>query len=271
MKSKSKKRLSYLKHRLYVIIFKSDTFSGKFFDILLLLFILLSIIVVLLDSVERFYAQYHQIFQTMEWIFTIIFTIEYFIRLFCAKKRLKYIISFFGIIDLIAVLPSYINLFNIFAPSLIFIRVLRLLRIFRILKMGRYIGQANYLLNALKHSFRKIIIFLVTVMTIVIIIGSLMHSIEGPKNGFVSIPKSIYWAIVTLTTVGYGDITPQSDEGQILSAIIMLLGYGISAVPTGIISAELALSIKKQRRICPHCKKNLYYRAKYCAFCGKEL
>ena len=255
---------------LYNIIFKADTKSGKTFDIILLILIALSVIVVLLNSVESINIKYGKILFYLEWLFTFLFTIEFFLRISCVKKIYKYIFSFFGIIDLLAVFPNYIGFFVSGITSLIVFRAFRLLRIFIIFKLGRYIGQANYLLNALKKGFRKIVVFLGTVLTIIIIMGALMYLIEGedPESGFDSIPKSMYWAIVTLTTVGYGDISPQTILGQTISAVIMLLGYGIIAVPTGILSAEITIGYNK-RNLCPECKKNTNLdNSNFCSNCG---
>jgi voltage-gated potassium channel len=260
-----------LRDRLYRIIFETDTFAGKAFDIILLILIALSVLIVILHTVDDI-KEYHGLFIMLEWFFTITFSIEYAVRLFCAKNSFKYAFSFFGLIDLLAILPGFFTPLVSGASHLIVLRGIRLLRVFLVFKLGRFISQANFLLNALKKGFRKIIVFLGTVLTIVIIMGALMYLIEGPENGFVSIPKSMYWAIVTLTTVGYGDISPQTAMGQILSSIIMLLGYGIIAVPTGILSAEIVIGSKTKTLSCPACKKKgLEQDSKYCRFCGATL
>ena len=271
--SKKNYKTEELRKKLFIIIFEADTKSGKLFDIILLISIFLSVLAILLNSVDIINVKYKIILTSIEWFFTILFTIEYFFRLFCVKKVFKYIKSFFGIIDLISILPSYLSYFIIGAQSLIILRVIRLLRIFIIFKLGRYIGQANFLIKALKRGFRKIIVFIGTVMTIVVVMGSLMYLIEGPENnGFSSIPKAMYWAIVTLTTVGYGDVAPQTWPGQTIAAIIMLLGYGIIAVPTGILSAEIAISSKSDKRKCPECKKTGHLKeAAFCRYCGTKL
>lgn len=275
MKTRENRRLHQIKEKLYIIIFEADTAAGKLFDILLLVCILLSVLAVLLNSVERFRQDYKSLFLIIEWFFTIIFTLEYILRIFCARDRLKYMRSFFGIIDLLAFLPNYILHFVTGVPALTFIRVFRLLRVFVIFKLGRYMGQANFLLNALRSSFTKIVVFIGSVLTIVLIMGSLMFLIEGPENdGFANIPKSMYWAIVTLTTVGYGDIAPKTVLGQTIASIIMLLGYGIIAVPTGILSAEIAIEVKNwnEIRICSGCGKSGFdMDAVFCKYCGKKL
>jgi voltage-gated potassium channel len=255
------------KNTLYKTIFEADTKSGKIFDIVLLIMIALSVIVVLLNSVESINRKYSTLLIFFEWFFTFLFTIEFFLRVICVKKINKYVFSFFGIIDILAVFPNYIVFFISGISSLIVFRVFRLLRIFIVFKLGRYIGQANYLLNALKKGFQKIVVFLGSVLTIVIIMGALMYLIEGPENGFINIPKSMYWAIVTLTTVGYGDISPQTVPGQTIAAIIMLLGYGIIAIPTGILSAEITIQYDNKKE-CPECKKSTKNNSNYCSNCG---
>ncbi|MBN2535189.1 MAG: ion transporter [Spirochaetales bacterium] len=274
MKTREHRKLHQFREKLYIIIFESDTNSGKLFDVLLLVFIILSVLAVLLNSVDKLRQDYESFFLFVEWFFTIIFTLEYIIRIFCARNRFKYIRSFFGIIDFLAILPSYILRFVAGMPAFTFIRVFRLLRIFTIFKLGRFIGQANFLLNALKSGFRKIIVFTGSVLVIVVIMGSLMFLVEGPENGFVNIPKSMYWAIVTLTTVGYGDLAPKTVLGQTIASVIMLLGYGIIAVPTGILSAEIAISFKSREgtRVCSGCGKScLDEEAVFCKYCGEKL
>jgi len=228
------------KENIYKIIFAADTPTGKLFDIALLIFILLSVIAVLLDSVPSIHQQYGIALLAAEWFFTIIFTIEYVLIIISARKTSAYVLSFYGIIDLLAILPTYLSLVLVGTQFLLVIRILRLLRVFRILKLARFVGASVQLVIAMKQSRHKIIIFLEVVITLVIIMGSLMYLIEGPENGFTSIPRSIYWAIITLTTVGYGDIVPQTVLGQALASVIMIIGYAIIAVPTGIISVEMA-------------------------------
>lgn len=263
-----------IRQKLFDIIFEADTSEGKTFDILLLIAILISVVLVLLESVPVFNMKYGPGFQTAEWVFTAMFTIEYLLRIFAAKHRSRYIFSFFGIIDFLAILPAYLGLFLTGAHTLIIIRAVRLLRVFRILKISRYTNAGRLLVHALKESRAKIGVFLFSVLTIVLLIGTLMYLIEGEKNGFTSIPKSIYWAIVTITTVGYGDLTPLTTLGQFFSSALMITGYAIIAVPTGIITAEL-INRKESRgttQVCPECMKEGHDTdAKYCKYCGSDL
>lgn len=262
------------RNQLHEIIFEADTSAGKFFDILLIISIFLSVFIVMLDSVRTINESYGTLLYVCEWFFTILFTIEYILRLLCVGRPLKYATSFFGIIDVLAVIPTYISLFIPGSRYLIVIRLLRVLRIFRVLKLAKYLGEANQLVTALKASRRKIIVFLFTVMTLVVILGSIMYLIEGQKNGFTSIPQSIYWAIVTLTTVGYGDIFPQTIGGQLLASFIMILGYGIIAIPTGIVTVEFTKSFHKEisTQACPECSVEGHdTNATYCKFCGSKL
>lgn len=264
------------KHRLYVIIFGAETFWGKTFDVVLLIAILLSVIAVMLESVAEVKLLYGHELYIVEWFFTILFTIEYVARLIVVKNRWKYVTSLFGIIDLLSIIPTFLSLFLVGANSLRIIRSIRLLRVFRILKMARFLGEASQLSTALKASRAKIIVFIGTVFTMVVILGTLMYMIEGSEHGFTSIPRSIYWAIVTLTTVGYGDIAPQTPLGQALASVIMILGYGIIAVPTGIVSAEMVQQGKQQeaKRLisCPTCERTGHaLDADYCKFCGSKL
>jgi len=262
------------REKIYQIIFKANTKSGKTFDIILLFSIILSVIAVLLDSVELIRIKYGNAIIFTEWFFTILFTVEYVFRIISVKKRSKYIFSFFGIIDLLAVLPSYLSLLFIGTQYFLVIRILRLLRVFRILKLDRYVGASRYLKSSLKASRPKIIVFFGVLFTIVVIMGSLMYLIEGPENGFTNIPKSIYWAIVTLTTVGYGDVTPNTVLGQTLSSIIMILGYTIIAVPTGIISVEMSRAKEKSKKpfVCKNCNNSDNDKdAKFCKICGEKI
>ncbi len=263
-----------LKQKLYVIIFGADTPAGKAFDVGLFAAILISVGLTMLQSVHSVRETHGAFLFILNALFTILFTVEYALRLYCTEKPLQYARSFFGVVDLLAVLPFYLGLFIDNAEFLDVIKVLRMLRIFRVLKMAQYVGEADLLKNALVASRRKIGIFFVTVLTIVTILGSLMYIIEGEDNGFTSIPKSVYWAIVTLTTVGYGDISPQTNLGQALSAFIMVLGYSIIAVPTGIITAELGIASRRppSGRTCPACAKGGHDPdAKHCKFCGAAL
>ena len=261
------------KAKLYEIIFESDTPAGKGFDVLLIISILLSVIVVLLDSVQSYNNKYGDMLYLMEWIFTILFTIEYFLRIYCIKRPVLYIRSFFGIIDLLSIIPTYISIFLPASRYLSVIRILRVLRIFRILKLILYIGEANLLLDALISSRRKITVFLFFIFTLVTIIGSIMYLVEGETNGFTSIPRSIYWAIVTITTVGYGDISPQTELGRLFASFAMILGYATIAVPTGIISAEYSTMKQKFNNIvCPDCANEDHEDdAEFCKTCGSML
>ncbi|NBC24922.1 MAG: ion transporter [Bacteroidetes bacterium] len=272
-KSKPNPHLSW-RENLHEIIFEADTPAGKAFDVVLLIAIILSVFIVMLESVTSIKIQYGQWLYGIEWIFTFLFTIEYILRIMIVKKPWNYIRSFYGIIDFLSILPTYLSLFLIGTQSLIVVRSIRLLRVFKILKMSGFVGEASMLSDALKASRKKIIVFLFTVFTSVIILGTLMYLIEGSENGFTSIPKSIYWAIVTLTTVGYGDIAPQTIAGQSLAAFIMILGYAIIAVPTGIVTSEISKQ-KNMRNTTRHCQNCSTYGhdqdAIYCKNCGVKL
>ena len=262
------------REKIRKIIFDTDTTFGKTFDIVLIASIVISVIIVMLDSVKSLNQKYGEIFFTIEWIFTILFTIEYLLRLYSAGKPLKYAFSFFGVIDFLAIIPTYIGLFFPATRYFTVVRILRVLRIFRVLKFVQYLGEAKTLLNALKQSRRKITVFIFTVITLVIILGSMMYIIEGEENGFSSIPRSIYWAIVTLTTVGYGDISPQTPLGQAFAAFIMILGYGIIAIPTGIVTSELTKSDYKKvsSQACKECSMEGHDGdAVHCKYCGARL
>ena len=262
-----------LKDRLYEIIFEADTRAGKLFDVLLILLIIFSIVLVMVDSLPSISKTTHGILKAVEWGVTIIFTIEYLVRIYVVKKPAQYIFSFYGMIDLLAILPTYLSLFMAGGQGLIVIRAIRLLRIFRILKLTRYTRAGRYIALAMYKSREKIFIFLFFVMTIVVIFGTIMYLIEGEDNGFTSIPTSIYWAIVTLTTVGYGDISPSTGLGQIIASLIMLTGYAIIAVPTGIVTSELmAARVALNTQVCSNC---LFSRhdddALFCKKCGHPL
>ncbi|MCA9564123.1 MAG: ion transporter, partial [Myxococcales bacterium] len=260
---------------LHEVIFEAETRAGKAFDVALLLAILLSILAVMFESVKPIRLQYGDLLLGIEWFFTVLFTIEYGLRLVSVQQPRKYALSFFGIVDLLAVTPTYISLFYAGAHSLLVIRVLRMLRVFRIFKLGRFLGEADVLVTALKASRAKIIVFITAVLSVVVIIGAGMYLIEGPESGFTSIPLSIYWSIVTLTTVGYGDIAPQTVAGQSLASLVMLLGYGILAVPTGIVTAEIAEAKRNApvtTRACPSCSEQGHtYDARFCKHCGARL
>ena len=262
-----------LRNKLYKIIFRSDTPAGKGFDVLLIVSILLSVIVVMLDSVQYYNNKYGDILYIMEWIFTLLFTVEYFLRIYCINRPLIYMRSFFGIIDILSIIPTYISIFFPASRYLSIIRILRVLRIFRVLKLIFYIGEANILMDALVSARRKIIVFLFFIFTLATIIGSVMYLVEGEANGFTSIPRSIYWAIVTITTVGYGDISPQTALGQFFASFAMIIGYATIAVPTGIISAEYSTMKQKfNNTVCPDCGNEDHEDdAKFCRTCGSAL
>lgn len=259
---------------LHEVIFEADTPLGKGFDVLLIVSILASVIAVMLDSIGAVQSHYGSLLYGIEWLFTITFTVEYILRLICVGRPLKYAVSFYGVVDLLAIIPTYVSLFLPGSQYLLVIRILRILRIFRILKLVPYLGEARLLMKALRASSRKITVFIYTVMTLVVIFGSLMYVIEGGANGFTSIPRSIYWAIVTLTTVGYGDISPQTVLGQALASMVMILGYAIIAVPTGIVTAEMsrAFGHKVSTQSCPECSAEGHDSdARHCKFCGAVL
>ncbi|MFO7446070.1 MAG: ion transporter [Ignavibacteriaceae bacterium] len=262
--------------KLYEIIFEADTPAGRTFDIILLWGIILSVTAVFLESIGSVKAKYGNILYLTEWFFTILFSIEYILRLISVERPLRYARSFFGIVDLMAVLPTYLSLVIAGSQYLLVIRILRLIRVFRIFKLTHFLTQADILSRALKASRTKITVFLFVVLTIVVVIGSLMYVIEGPEYGFTNIPISIYWTIVTLTTVGYGDISPQTPLGQFLASIVMLTGYAIIAVPTGIVSVELAEAVKKSgtvtTQVCSSCLREGHDKdAVHCKYCGTKL
>lgn len=260
------------KRRLYSIIFESDTPDGKAFDVALLFAIGLSVTVVMLESVKTIEATHGQLLRTLEWIFTALFTLEYIARLLCVRRPWQYAWSFYGVVDLLAILPSFINLFTS-ANYVMVVRILRLLRVFRVLKLAHFLEESDTLLRALRASRRKIMVFIFTVLAFVTVAGTLMYLIEGEENGFTSIPLSVYWAIVTLTTVGYGDIIPHTALGRSLANVIMIMGYGIIAVPTGIFSMELRQASKaKDARVCENCETvEADNRARFCRRCGKPI
>ncbi|RMD00293.1 ion transporter [Aquitalea palustris] len=271
--------LSGWRRKLYIIIFEADTRSGRLFDLALIVSIVLSLLTVILESVASIRQQWGPQLKVLDWLFTILFTLEYLLRLACVHKPLRYARSFFGVVDLLSILPLYLGLFIPESRFLADIRVLRLLRMFRILKLTRYMGEARELKRAMLASRRKIIVFLGTVVLLVIILGTLMYVIEGEANGFTSIPVGIYWAIVTLTTVGFGDITPKTPLGQALASLVMITGYGIIAVPTGIVTAEIARGAsatptdkQSATRLCPHCFSEGHdWDARFCKHCGGTL
>lgn len=272
------KHFPQLRQKLFVIVFGTETRAGKLFDIILLWAIVLSVLSVMLESVREFRDNYDTLFFVSEWMFTILFTAEYLLRIFITAQPKKYVFSFFGIVDLLATLPTYLTLFMVGGSYLVVIRSLRLLRIFRILKLGRYLREASVLTSALAASRYKIFVFLGAVFTLAMIMGTLMYMIEGGESGFTSIPRSIYWAIVTITTVGYGDIAPQTVLGQAFASMLMLMGYAIIAVPTGIVTSEIAQAEKNQRKTessgkeCVACgKKGHDHDAIFCKNCSAKL
>jgi len=277
MPGKQEQALSPLREKLHEIIFEADTPMGKAFDVGLLILILASVLTVVLESIPSLNDRYHTIFLSLEWIFTILFTIEYILRLYCVYKPIKYATSFFGIVDLLAVLPTYLSLLLAGSQYLLVIRALRLLRVFRIFKLSHFLREGYVLISALRASRAKITVFISFVLVAVTIIGSIMYLVEGGQDsGFSSIPKAIYWAIVTLTTVGYGDITPLTNFGQFLSAMVMILGYAVIAVPTGIVSAELIQSQRDAKKMtnqaCRHCGMEGHTNdAVFCKYCGERL
>ena len=263
----------------YRVIFQAENRSGKIFDLVLILVILSSVTVVMLDSVQDIADSYHRLLRVVEWIFTVLFTIEYIARLWCVASRKKYVLSFFGMIDLFSVIPTYLSVLIPGGEVLAVVRILRVVRVFRILKLVQYMGEADVLVATLKASRFRIAVFLITVMSIVVIIGSIIYLIEGPNNGFTSIPAGVYWSVVTLTTVGYGDITPESPLGQTLAALLMIMGYALIAVPTGLFAAEFTQQNAARRQEsgtpsqrCPSCGNlEVDHQADYCRSCGEKL
>jgi voltage-gated potassium channel len=266
---------SPLQRKIYSIIFKADTPAGKAFDIVLLIVILISVIAVMLETVEELDTRFHNLFIFIEWTVTILFTIEYLLRMYCVKRPMHYIWSFYGVIDLLSIAPTYLSLLIPGSRYLLTIRAIRLLRIFRILKLARYLIESEVLKDALSRSRFKITVFLGAVLMIVLMVGTAMYLIESPYNdGFSSIPRAIYWAIVTVTTVGFGDIIPMTIVGQVLASLLMVTGYAIIAVPTGIVSVELAGATERQkyRQTCDNCGLSSHDPdARYCKKCGNEL
>ncbi|WP_432280173.1 ion transporter [Urechidicola vernalis] len=265
------------KHRLHEIIYEADTPAGKFFDVVLLIAIFVSVLAVMLESVSSIDAKYHKELNILEWVITILFSLEYIARIISIKRPKKYIFSFFGIIDLLSTIPKYLSLIIGGTHALVALRALRLLRVFRILKLVRYMGASRMLTRALIVSRAKIFVFLFFVLILCTILGTIMYLIEGNPSGFNSIPRSIYWAIVTLTTVGYGDIHPITPLGQFIASIIMILGYGIIAIPTGLVGAEYIKQTSKDKQhtntqACTSCNAiNHHNRAQYCYECGNVL
>ncbi|MEM0991708.1 MAG: ion transporter [Bacteroidota bacterium] len=266
-----------LKDRIHEIIFEADTRFGRKIDILIMVMIILSVIVVMLETVSGLEERFKNLFVILEWVFTVIFTIEYVLRLYSVRQPWKYATSFYGIIDLLAILPTYLSFFILHSQSLLVIRALRLMRVFRIFRLGRFMRESRLILRAMNASRAKISVFLFFIIIVVTIIGAIMYLVEGnyENSSFTSIPKSVYWAIVTLTTVGYGDITPTTHLGQFLSAVVMILGYAIIAVPTGIVSAEIieqTKEIQNNSQACRYCSREGHDDdAVFCKYCGNIL
>lgn len=259
--------------KLHEIIFEAETTAGKAFDVVVICLILFSIFVVVLESVKSIRLEYGELLFILEWILTILFSLEYLLRIIAVKRPLRYILSFYGLIDLFSIVPTYISFFIPGTQYLLAIRILRLLRIFRILKLSAYISEANTIVNALQASKRKIIVFFTAVMSLVTIMGAAMYVIEGEEHGFTDIPTSVYWAIVTLTTVGYGDLSPKTALGKAFASLIMIIGYAIIAVPTGIVTAEFSRKIKEfSTQVCPECHFQEHdLDAVFCKICGARL
>jgi voltage-gated potassium channel len=261
-----------VRQKLYDAFFEHHTPTGKITDIALLLLIFASIVVVMLDSVPGLHIEYKNLFHQAEWVFTIIFTVEYILRLSLSARPVKFVFSFLGIVDLLAILPTYIAAFAGGIQSLLVLRALRLLRIFRIFRLSHFLNDLKFLTTALTASFRKIGIFFLFAFVIVILMGTLMYLVEDPADGFYSIPQCLYWAITTITTVGYGDLSPITPLGKVVANVLMLIGYAIIAVPTGIITTEMAIAIKSRetgRQACKSCKKSGHDPdAAYCKHCG---
>jgi voltage-gated potassium channel len=269
---------SALREKLRIVIFEADTPAGKAFDVGLLVAIVLSVAAVMLESVEAVRTAWGPVLRDVEWFFTLLFSVEYALRLYCVPRPLAYARSFFGVVDLLAVLPTYLSLLLPGAQSLLVVRGLRLLRIFRVFKLGRFLGEANLLTTALRGSRHKVIVFLATVLILTTILGTLMYLVEGEESGFTSIPISVYWAIVTLTTVGFGDIVPRTVPGQVLASLVMILGYSIIAIPTGIVTAEIVEAAAQRARgapttrVCPSCLSEGHEpAARFCKDCGESL
>ncbi|MFP4664104.1 MAG: ion transporter [Bacteroidales bacterium] len=260
-----------LRKKLYRIIFLTDTMAGKIFDVVLLVIILANVLAVMLESVEEIADKFGHTLIVFEYIVTGLFTIEYLLRILTSRKTQKYVFSFYGIIDFLAILPTFLGFIFTGTHSLAIIRSLRLLRLFRVFKLTRYMSQGNIILKALRDSWAKISVFLFGVVMVILVVGTVMYLIEGPEHGFDSIPRGIYWTIVTVTTVGFGDITPQTTLGQFIASFTMILGYSIIAVPTGIVTVEMSRN-KHKGKTCPHCDKEGHDKdAEFCKFCGKEL
>ncbi len=269
------KPLGPLRARLHEIIFEADTRAGKLFDVALIVAILVSVIVVMADSVSAIHARHGRALGALEWFFTLLFTAEYLLRLASIGRPWRYAVSIFGIVDLLAILPTYLSLLFPGSQALLVIRILRVLRVFRVFKLVQFLSEAEIMVRALRASFRKILVFIFTVSTLVVVFGSVMYLVEGEANGFTSVPRGIYWAIVTMTTVGYGDISPQTPMGQTIAAVVMVLGFAIIAVPTGIVAAEMGRAEEGQAvstQVCPECSAEGHdVDARHCLRCGAKL
>ncbi|HEX4895179.1 MAG TPA: ion transporter [Solimonas sp.] len=264
------------RRRLHEIIFESETAEGRLFDKVIIVLILVSVAVVILDSVPSMHRRFRAVFDVLEWFFTILFTVEYLARLVSVKRQLKYALSFFGIVDLLSILPTYLAIFFPESHALIDVRILRLLRMFRVLKLTDYVVEYQMMGAALAASRRKILVFLSAVLMVALILGTLLYVVEGPEHGFKDIPTSVYWAITTITTVGFGDITPKTEAGRFIASVMMLLGWGTLAVPTGIVTAEMTamrhVRMGAASRACENCGATGYGpEARYCQMCGAPL
>lgn len=269
-----KKPRGAVRARMHEIIFEADTTFGRLFDLALIAGILLSVVAVMLDSVQPIRERHGTALTAIEWFFTIAFTVEYVLRLSCIGRPLRYATSFFGVVDLLAIVPTYLSLLLPGSQYLLVIRILRVLRIFRVLKLVQYLREASIMALALRASVRKIAVFFATILTLVVVFGSIMYLVEGGEHGFTSIPRSIYWAVVTMTTVGYGDIAPRTTMGQTLAAVVMILGFAIIAVPTGIVASEMSRAERTRftTQVCPECAREGHDAdASHCKYCGSEL
>jgi len=265
------------KQKIHEVIYGTHTSAGRLFDIILLVVIVYSVVIVMLESIPSFDEKHHKFLNYSEWTVTILFSIEYILRIVSINRPKKYIFSFFGVVDLLSTIPKYLSLFLVGSQYLTAFRILRLLRVFRILKLVRFVGESNNLVRSLHASRTKIFVFVFFIVIISVLLGTVMYIVEGPTHGFTSIPHSVYWTIVTMTTVGYGDISPETPLGQFIATVIMIIGYGVIAVPTGIVSAEYATEATKKKNIdskrtCPDCGTEIMrLDAHYCRQCGHRL
>lgn len=261
-----------LKKRLHTVIFGTDTKAGRNFDMILLVFIAFSVLLIMIESVQEWRSNYSLLLCQAEWFFTLVFSLEYLVRIWVSPKPLRYVFSFWGLIDLLSVLPTYLTFLNLSYQSIRIVRALRLLRIFRILKLHRFTAESQALFHALKASYYRIMVFMIFVVLVTIVSGTIMYVVEGGQNGFKSIPSSIYWAIVTITTVGFGDITPRTEIGQFLASLMMIMGYAIIALPTGLITMEMSrYKDNRPDNLCPNCDHDNPFGSNYCNQCGGEM